>query len=287
MTKLSTSEIARKRDLEPKALFSELKLAGYIVRQEDKWLLTQLGEKFGGEYINHPKFGRFIVWPHNLLIDHTLSNGQYFSATQIGNMLNLDAKKINLLLSELGWITRSENGWLLTPSGELIGGEPRYHKTTQKMFIVWHDTIIRNKRLNQSVVEFLGQDAHTHSTDKSISQFRQKFEAKHRTLDGHFVRSQGELIIDNWLYMAGVVHAYERQLPIDEDVISDFYLPTGKVYLQYWGSDLGPTDEKKKILTLAIYRKHGFNLIEINPEDIPHLDKILPPLLRKFDIKAY
>jgi len=57
--------------------------------------------------------------------------------------------------------------------------------------------------------------------------FREKFEAKHRTQDGHYVRSKAEMIIDNLLYQYGIVHAYERKLPIEEDVYSDFYIPPG------------------------------------------------------------
>jgi len=36
------------------------------------------------------------------------------------------------------------------------------------------------------------------------------------------------MIIDNWLYMAEIVHAYERKLPIEEDVYSDFLHPHRK-----------------------------------------------------------
>jgi hypothetical protein len=65
-------------------------------------------------------------------------------------------------------------------------------------------------------------------TVKSLNNnFREKFEAKHRTQDGHYVRSKAEMIIDNLLYQYGLVHAYERKLPIEEDVYSDFYIPPG------------------------------------------------------------
>jgi hypothetical protein len=43
---------------------------------------------------------------------------------------------------------------------------------------------------------------------------RKKFPDKHRSTDGHLVRSKAEVLIDNWLYMAGIVQAYERRLPI-------------------------------------------------------------------------
>tara|TARA_Y100001956_G_scaffold82520_1_gene103760 strand:- start:14350 stop:15216 length:867 start_codon:yes stop_codon:yes gene_type:complete len=285
--KLSTTALAKSRQQDAKELFTELKNAGYINRGDEGWVLTEIGAKFGGEYITHAKFGKFIVWPQNLLIDHAASSGNALSATQIGQRFSLPAKKINQLLQELGWLSRTEQGWQVTQSGLTVGGHQREDKETGTQFVVWHDTIIRNKRLKQSVVEFSGQDAETHATDKSLSSFRQKFEAKHRTLDGHYVRSKGELIIDNWLYMNGIVHAYDRQLPIEQDVLSDFYLPAGKVYLQYWGSDSGEIDAEQRDKIIALYQEHGFALIEVTPDDIEHLDERLPSKLREFGIKAY
>lgn len=285
--KISTTALAKLRDLDAKDLFSELKNAGYINRGEDGWVLTELGRKFGGEYVNHNKFGQFIVWPENLLIDSDATSGKTLTATQIGQRFSLNAKKINQLLQELGWIEKSDNGWSVTASGLTAAGYQREDKESGQKFVVWHDSIVRNKRLRQSVVEFSGQDAEAHATDKSLSSFRQKFEAKHRTLDGHYVRSKGELIIDNWLYMNGIIHAYDRQLPIEEDVLSDFYLPSGKVYLQYWGTDAGHVDENEQSSIRAIYESHQFPLIEIYPDQIDQLDSVLPPKLKAFGIKAY
>ncbi|KOO10491.1 glycerol kinase, partial [Vibrio xuii] len=163
----------------------------------------------------------------------------------------------------------------------------REDKESGQQFVVWHDSIVRNKRLKQSVLEFSGHDAEAHATDKSLSSFRQKFEAKHRTLDGHYVRSKGELIIDNWLYMNGIVHAYDRQLPIEPDVLSDFYLPQGKVYLQFWGRDNGTISDKEREQIRSIYQAHQFELIEVFPEEIDQLDNVLPSKLREYGIKAY
>ncbi|HHF2996825.1 TPA: glycerol kinase [Vibrio diabolicus] len=285
--KISTSALAKMRKVEAKLLFADLKRAGYIVRQDEKWILTEEGAKFGGEYVDHPKFGQFIVWPTNLHIELTSSSGKTLSATLLGEKLKLNAKRMNQLLSELGWIAKSEEGWSVTEAGIRAGGQQRTDKDTQNTFVVWHDVVLRNKHLKQSVIEFLGQDAESHSTDKSYSSFRQKFEAKHRTLDGHYVRSKGELLIDNWLYLAGVVHAYERQLPIDQDVTSDFYLPGGKVYLQFWGSDTGEMAEADRETTRTVYEQHHFNLIEVEPSELDKLDEVLPKRLRQFGIKAY
>ncbi|WP_407833557.1 glycerol kinase [Vibrio rotiferianus] len=285
--KISTSALAKMRQIEAKLLFADLKRAGYIVRKDDHWILTEEGTKYGGEYVDHPKFGPFIVWPTNLHIELATSSGKTYSATQLGEKLKLNAKRMNQLLSELGWISKSDEGWSLTEAGIRAGGHLRVDKESNHTFVVWHDIVLRNKRLKQSVIEFLGQDAESHSTDRSLSNFRQKFEAKHRTLDGHYVRSKGELLIDNWLYLAGVVHAYERQLPIAQDVTSDFYLPSGKVYLQFWGSDTGEMSESEQEKIRAVYKQHSFNLIEVEASEVDRLDEVLPKRLRQFGIQAY
>ncbi|MGF1722458.1 glycerol kinase [Vibrio kyushuensis] len=286
-SKLSTSALAKLKSLDSKLLFSDLQKAGYINRFEDKWILTQIGVKFGGEYLEHPKFGAYIVWPKNLLIDLDSYTGEPLSSTDIGEKFQLSAKKINQLLSELGWIVKTNQGWSATSSGANVGAIQKQNKSSEQNFVLWHDSIGKNKHLKQSVIEFLGQDAAEQSTDKSIFNFRQKFEAKHRTLDGHYVCSIGELRIDNWLYMNGIPHAYQRQLPIEENLLSDFYLPTGNVYLQYWGTDLGRTDDNTISQTKAHYEQHKFHLIELFPEDSGKLDEVLPRKLREFGIKGY
>ncbi len=285
--KLSTSALAKLRNIDAKQLFSDLSKAGYLSRHNNQWLLTDMGAKFGGEYVEHPKFGKFVVWPENLLIDLVATGGNTLSATQIGEYFKLNPKKINQLFSELGWINKEKDGWIATPAGLRVGAKQREDKQSQQKFVVWHDSLRHNPHLRQSVIEFLGQETQTQATDKSYSNFRKKFEAKHRTLDGHYVRSTGELLIDNWLYLAGVMHAYQRPLPIEDAIMSDFYLPAGKVYIQYWGTDSGEISLKDRESTRALYADHEFNLIEVTPEEIHSLDDILPERLRQFGIKAY
>lgn len=61
------------------------------------------------------------------------------------------------------------------------------------------------------------------------------------------VRSRAEVLIDNWLYMQGIVHAYERRLPIEEECYCDFYLPGGKgVYIEFWGRESDPTYQERQ-----------------------------------------
>ena len=94
-------------------------------------------------------------------------------------------------------------------------------------------------------------------------------------------------MIDNWLYMAEIVHAYERKLPIEENVFCDFYIPSGKVYIEYWGYDDDPKYLARKAKKLAVYEKYGFKLIELDDTDVQKLDDILPRLLLKYGVQAY
>lgn len=285
--KLSTTAIAKARDLEPSQLFTELSQSGYINRYQDKWVLTELGKKFGGEYVDHKKFGRFIVWPSNLVIDDTQTTKSTLSATQIGERVQLSAKKVNQMLLELGWIQKVDQGWHLTHIGAAIGAQQRNDKNSGNDFVVWHPSILRNKRFMQSIREFRGEDAESTATDKSISSFRQKFEAKHRTLDGHYVNTKSELLIDNWLYLNGIVHAYHRELPVEQDFLTGFYLPSGQVYIHYWDfTDLESMDKASKGQR-QLYLDIDLELIDVFQNDVENLDSYLPSKLKPYGIKSY
>jgi len=112
--------------------------------------------------------------------------------------------------------------------------------------------------------------------------FRSKFRATYRTDDGHMVRSKAEQIIDNWLYHNKIVHAYERRVPIKEELYCDFFIPIGKkLWIEYWG-----LEEKKylkrKELKKKLYKKYDKNLIDLTDKDIENLDDILPLKLRPY-----
>ena len=113
--------------------------------------------------------------------------------------------------------------------------------------------------------------------------FRNKFPAKLRAEDGHLVRSRAEQIIDNWLYHKGIVHAYERRVPIEEEVYCDFFIPIGqKVWIEFWGIEEEEKYQRRKELKKSFYKKHDKNLIELMPKDIENLDDIMPIKLRPF-----
>ena len=88
------------------------------------------------------------------------------------------------------------------------------------------------------------------NSNSYFKNFREKYKAEYRTMDGHFVRSRAEVIIDNALFNYKVVHIYERKLPILEDVYSDFFIPeingSKPVYIEFWGleNEEGYTERK-------------------------------------------
>lgn len=297
MKKVSTTALSKNRGVPTKQLFNQLESTGLVVCEDGQWKLTDAGKDKGGEYKTSPKFGTYIVWPEDLALENpTVENkpsGKVLTSTELGKNFGLSANKVNHLLSELGWVKKYLKGWQVTEQGLKQGGEQKENHKSGVPYVVWAEPITSSKSFKESV-SYLStptkNDDEVEVSSKSSSQdvsFREKFEAKHRTADGHFVRSKAEMLIDNWLYMAEIVHAYERKLPIEEDVYSDFYIPSGKVYIEYWGYENNEKYLARKKQKIDIYKKYGFNLIELEDKDVQNLDDILPRMLLKYGVQAY
>jgi ribosomal protein S19E (S16A) len=289
MKKISTTALSKILSIPTKELFTELSNLGYITKKDNNWVLTEAGKEKGGEYKESKQYGTYIVWSEDLDIGIKSSN-HVVTSTTIGKHFNLSANKINYILSELGWLNKGLKGWVVTEQGKKLGGIQDEIKKTGVPFVRWSENIINSKSLIETVNQMKGTTKEKKISNEKKSEdvdFREKFQAKHRSTDGHFVRSKAEMLIDNWLYMAEIVHAYERKLPIEEDVYSDFYIPTGKVYIEYWGYENESKYLARKKRKIELYKKYGFNLIELVDEDVQNLDDILPRLLLKFGVQAY
>ncbi len=213
------------------------------------------------------------------------SSSKTVCATAVGDRFNLSSRRINLILAELGWITRERKGWIPTSQGQLLGAIRRDHEKTRIPFVLWPAAIVENRVLLNTINDFNGGSTHTsNAAPAQPSDFRSKFPAKHRAIDGHLVRSRAELLIDNWLYMSGIVHAYERQLPIEEDAYCDFYIPNGKVYIEYWGLERDTQYRARMNSKREVYQKHDLDLIELTDEHIRNVDDSLPKMLLKYGI---
>lgn len=94
-----------------------------------------------------------------------------------------------------------------------------------------------------------------------------------RTCDGHYVKSDPEIIIDDILYENRIVHCYEKKVPIDSDeqaIKCDWFIPVTDsrhgIYIEYWGmhtKDYLQNKERKR----KAYKDHDIPLIEIEKDD--------------------
>jgi len=225
--------------------------------------------------------------------DTELKTNGFLTSTQLGERLNLNSRKLNQVFSELGWMERAIKGWVPTAQGCKLHAKSVEHHQTGIPFVLWPEAITTSRILIAAIKELTGVKADAHA-DKPVttiaekveksSGFRDKFPPTHRAADGHWVRSRAETLIDNWLYTSGVIHAYERLLPVEEELYCDFYIPTGRVYIEYWGLENDPKYMTRKAAKKEIYLKYGFNLIELTDEHIQNLDDYLPKMLLKFNV---
>lgn len=285
--KLSTTQLAKKRGIAQNQFFAQLNAIGLILKSNDKWVLTEAGERLGGVYLTG-QHGQYVAWPEDVNFEPSSNSPteKLITATTLGKHFDLSANKMNYILSELGWIKKGLKGWLVTNQGVKLGVLQGEDNRSGIPYARWPKSILNTKALLDSIDNIKGIDKPKTDTDMMDS-FRHKFEATHRATDGHFVRSKAEMLIDNWLYMAEIIHAYERKLPIEETMYCDFYIPTGKVYIEFWGYD---NDEKylaRKQQKQAIYQKYNFNLIELTDAEVQNLDDTLPKMLLKFGVQAY
>ena len=278
--KLSTTAIAKKINVEVSDIFNTLRNNNWIKRTGNQWELTEIGESKGG-----CNKGDYIVWDIGIGAEiKTIIEAEdkkNLSVTKISEKVNIIPQKLNLIFSELGWIEKDMRGWVVTKLGKIIGGKQKEHTGSGSLYVLWSENILENNALKESLER-------SNDTENGNTDFRSKFPANFRTLDGHFVRSKAEVIIDNYLYQNQIIHAYERKVPIEEELYCDFYIPAGKkVYIEYWGLEEDKKYANRKEVKIDLYKKSELNLIELRDSDISNLDDILPGKLLKYEIKGY
>ena len=197
------------------------------------------------------------------------------TSAEIGKLLNLSPRAVNMHLANVGMITHTSEGWILTSHGKSNGGTQQTHPQTGYPYVVWSEELLEHP----SVKNLAGRTSTPEPICKHEQKFRTLFPATLRTIDGHYVRSKAELWIDNWLYGAKVVHAYEMKVPIEEEMYADFYLPEGKLYIEYMGSKDDPRFAEHKQAKIDVYRHHKLRLFEIHDESFEHLEDEFPQIL--------
>ncbi|MEP1444830.1 MAG: glycerol kinase [Paraglaciecola sp.] len=270
-----------------------MKEVNYIERDADKWTLTAKGKLAGGRIKTSVRLGGYIEWPGDFNVSQLPLHQspdvpiKLLSSTKISHDFAISAIKLNYLFSELGWVNKSLKGWVATEQGLKQGAVQCEDSRSGVPYVKWPETITQSRALLNSIKDIAGSSSPFISKDNTSNIVSEAIEPKHRATDGHFVDSRSEALIDNWLYMAEIVHAYKRHLPIEENVYCDFYIPTAKLYIEFWNGSNDPKYLARKANKLAIYRKYELRLIQLNESDIQNLDAVLPRLLLKFGVQAY
>ena len=201
--------------------------------------------------------------------------GERLTATQIGAQLALKGVEVNELMVELGWLNADRT---LTALGTRMGGTIKSSKRGD--FALWPAAIVENKFFTDAVKRRTETER-----DQPDASAKPGFSpGEHLADDGHYVRSKGELAIDNWLYKHGLLHAYERPIPGHEEFKCDFFLPGGNLFIEFWGRT-GESFVSRKKQKQAFYAEHRLRLIELEPKDLTSLDVTLTAALRRFGVQ--
>jgi len=275
---ISTTALARLIHKESKELFVLLAQGGWMVKVDNHWQLTEKGKFEGGIYINHPKYGEYIAWPESVQ-DHPLLRllpEAPLSATHIGNKVNLPARLVNLVLAERGWIKKHIRGWLLTPRGKAVGGEQHTSEQTAIPYVTWPETLLDNPQFITAVEQISG------------ASFQMSGSPSFNALSGQQVNSVEKLIVENWLYVAGVNHACNYNLLSGVEKISaDFFLPELQVCIDIWGASDNAAVLAEKLNKQEFYQKYGYDFIELHDETIVQVDEVLAKQLLNYGLAIY
>jgi len=267
---LSTSALARALHKTVRQMFAELAVLGWIRRDGEQWQLTAKGEFEGGAYRESNRFGRYIVWPATILEHRALvqTRNQFISATVIGREFELSAQRVNRLLAERGWIRPEGKGWRLTEAGKAQGALQREDERTAIPYVVWSPDICAHPVFIRSVTQLmLAGNA--------------KGDTLLPSLDGHLCTGDVSRQICNWLYLAGIPHAVNAWLPVEEAARCDLYLPGIALFIDDWSSDTGASTLAERINRQTLCERYQLNLLVVDDEAAGLLDEWLPRELRK------
>lgn len=268
---LSTSALAKKLGKSSRQMFAELEALGWIQREEEHWKLTAKGTFEGGDYKESKRFGTYVVWPASVTEHRALVNpdSQLLSAAGVGKLLSCSAVQMNRILNELGWIERHIKGWRLTDAGTRYGGRQAEDARSGIPYVLWPEMITLHPALQASRMD----------TQRSV---RLPVDTEvYACLDGHQLSGAGLQQIDDWLYTAGIVHACQRRLPVDEEAFCDFYIPAARLYIEFWDEQDSSGYLAEKMRRKELYQRYQLNMIELSVDDLPELDETLSRRLLK------
>ncbi len=259
--KISTSALAKRLDRPAKVLFEQLERSGYLRRQAQQWQLTEWGCRLGGETSDSDKFGRFVVWPEDLVL--AAGEGTQSSA-KLAAELTLLESEFCALLQACGYLQPWQGGWWVTAEGRGIGGCQGVSVAEGLPIGRWPRSVLTNARFLAALSDYRGGEAERRSTHNSVESFKRRFDAKYRTLDGHYVCTRAQLTLANFLYLHGVAYACFLPLPGEAELIAPFYLPLADIYLE------PPTEvpDEDHAARLAWYQARGVHWLALDEVEL-------------------
>lgn len=276
---------------------------------EDLGLIERRGaDIFSLTSLGHPKeFGdkRYVVYEEGIIDILMAKDAEKKAevitltatviAAKLAEELNLavTAKLVNRVLVDVQFMDKNEKGFFSNHpfAQQCITADG-------KTYVKWSKDILTNevfiREIKAATTETAEVEAPVASkpvkgevnVDLVCNTFkfdRKTFEATFRTDSGHFVRSRAEMLVANWLYHNNVMFAYEKRVPIVEEMYSDFFIKDKKIYIEVWGLESTKYLERKA-KKISMYKEHGFTLLGLEDSDIENIDDMLPLKLAQLGI---
>lgn len=295
----TATSLATELNTEAKKINQALIMIGFMFKEENGYVSKH---SLGVSKEHNGK--TFVLWndeilTNKLFIDKVeeLKKGEvvsieekeeisYLSATQIAKELELKPSQVNAILVNIHFMDRLGDGY---NSNHVLAKQLIHEKTP---YVKWSSEIIENEvflrevnslknvkeEFEKEIIKKEVEEPNEIISKKSSEPFkfdRKTFDATLRTQSGHFVRSRAEVIVADWLYNNDIMFAYEKRLPIVEELYSDFFIKKGKVYIEVWGLESTKYLERKA-KKIEMYKQNGYTLIGLEDKDIENLDDYLP-----------
>tara|TARA_Y100001936_G_C15932271_1_gene590032 strand:+ start:92 stop:898 length:807 start_codon:yes stop_codon:yes gene_type:complete len=210
---------------------------------------------------------------------------------------NISSRKLNTIFNELGWITKppyNQGGWIATKTGKRNGGVDIPPKGNGSPYVKWAPNTIEKRALLNAVSRTLGVPKVKSKSPETLHS-EHNIEAPNKansmkSSDGHWVRSRGELLIDNYLFGTRIAHAYEQEIYLQDGskMIPDFMAitPKGNVYIEFWGMEGKTGYDKRREAKKRLYKDNGLELVEIFPKHLDKLDAYLNAVFARYGVKT-
>ena len=101
-----------------------------------------------------------------------------------------------------------------------------------------------------------------------------------RSTSGHVVDTHLQLVVCNWLYRAGLVHAFQRALPVEEEIYADFYVPAASLVIECWEQDVPTLTLARRLRVREVCREIDMPYLELTNADESRLEQVLGSKLR-------